>query len=101
MRRASGSQGIFAFAVLRARGVSRARTWGVTDRWVPRSSRKYQNHKTAHASVIGTSRKKAARQPNIAISPATISAVAALPTREKVWVMPCAKPQRVFGVQAD
>src|SRR5271167_1181108 len=65
------------------------------------SSRKYQSHIASQTSVAATSTKKAARQEKAVIRPATISAVAALPIREKVWVMPCANPQRPRGVQAD
>src|ERR1700750_1820809 len=85
----------------RVGGASRARTSGVIEGWPAGSSRKYQNQTAAQVKVTATRTKKAARQEEIAIRPTTISEVAALPTREKAWVTPWAKPQRPCGVQAD
>src|ERR1700761_4654467 len=89
------------FAAARLGGTSRARTSGVSEGWLDGSSRKYQNQTAVQARVTATRTRKAARQEETAIRPTTIRDVAALPTREKAWVTPWAKPQRPRGVQAD
>src|SRR3954453_16029692 len=101
MRRASGNQGIAGRAPACADGASRARSSDVIAGWLRGSSRKYHSHTAAQTRVAAASTKKAARQEKMAIRPTTISDVAALPTREKAWVMPWAKPHRPRGVQVD
>ena len=76
----------------RAEGASRAAISGVMDGWLRGSSRKYHSHMTTQIRVAAPSTKKETRQDDTAIRPTTIRDVAALPTREKVWVMPWAKP---------